>query len=137
MDPAAVVDDFRAQHRRIDEQLAACEDLAAQVDALQARLLALRPVLLDHLDAKDAFYVRLVRECAREGDLAQANVAQMFEGNMKVQSAAVRRFFAALDTPGSPLLAQSFKTMALIIRGRLSQEERAVFPLFLKAAAQE
>lgn len=135
MEPAAVVvEDFRAQHRRIDEHLAACEQLLDQVTPLHARLLELRPVLLEHLDAKDAFYRRLLEACARNGDLPVTNVAQMFEGNMKVQSGAVRRFFAALDTPGSPLLAQSFKTMALIIRGRLAQEERAVFPLYLKAS---
>ena len=134
MEPGAVVDDFRAQHRRIEELLAACEALLDQVGALHARLLELKPVLLAHLDAKDAFYARLVELCALRGDLAATNVAKMFDENMRVQSGAARRFFAALETAGSPLLAQSFKTMALIIRGRLLQEERAVFPLYLKSA---
>ncbi len=134
MDAADVLDDFRAQHRRIEEQLSACERLLDQVPPLHAKLLELRPLLLQHLDAKDAFYGQLVERCTRAADLGSTNVAKMFEENMRVQSGAVRRFFSALDTQTSPLLAQSFKTMALIIRGRLTQEERAVFPLYAKHA---
>jgi len=134
MDAAGVIDDFRAQHRRIEEHLTACERLLDQVTPLHAKLLELRPLLLQHLDAKDTFYGQLVERCTRASDLGSTNVAKMFEENMRVQSGAVRRFFAALDTQSSPLLAQSFKTMALIIRGRLTQEERAVFPLYVKHA---
>ncbi|MBL8956579.1 MAG: hemerythrin domain-containing protein [Myxococcaceae bacterium] len=132
MNAEGLIDAFFAEHRRIEVNLAVCEQLLADVNALHTRLLHLRPMLLEHLHAKDAFYVALVNGCAEAGDLPSTNVAKMYEENMRVQSSAVRRFFAALDTQSSPLLAQSFKTMALIIRGRLAQEERAVFPLYLK-----
>lgn len=131
MDAGAFVDEFRVEHGLIEAHLTACESLLSHVAHLHTKLLELRPFLLAHFDRKDAFYVKLVAGCAESRDLA---TAQLFERNMKVQAGAVRRFFAALDTPGSPLLAQSFKTMALIIRGRLSQEERSVFPLYLKVA---
>lgn len=134
MDAVGVIEAFRAQHRQIEEHLTACERLLDQVTPLHARLLELRPALLEHLEAKDAFYGQLVARCAQAADLSSTNVAKMFEENMRVQSGAVRRFFSALDTQSSPLLAQSFKTMALIIRGRLLQEERAVFPLYVKHA---
>src|SRR5258706_5945694 len=105
MDPAAVVEDFRTQHRLIEQHLAACERLLDQVTDLHARLLEFRPVLLEHLAAKDAFYTQLIEACTRNGDLASTNVAQMFDGNMKGQSGAVRRFFSGHRTAGSPLVA--------------------------------
>ena len=132
MDSPAVVDRFKSEHRQIEEQLDACEALAGQVVALAERLRQLKPLLLAHLDAKDAFYSRLKQLCSDSGDLASANIATVFHDNMSVQSGAIRRFLASLDAAASPLLSQSFTTMALIIRNRLSTEERAVFPLYLK-----
>lgn len=132
MTSPVVVEEFRAQHRRIEEHLSACDAVLERVEALHARLKEMRPLLLEHFDQKDAFYVKLRELCAHNGDLASSNIAKIFDDNMRVQSGAIRRFFNALDTSSSPLLAQSFKTMGLIIRSRLSTEERAVFPLYVK-----
>ncbi len=132
VDSPAVIEAFKADHRRIHEHLAACEALATQVVPLAARLKQLQPELLAHLDAKDAFYGRLVALCRAKGDLASANIATIFNDNMTMQSQAIRRFFGTLDNAASPLLTQSFSTMALIIKNRLTTEERAVFPLYLK-----
>jgi hypothetical protein len=51
---------------------------------------------------------------------------------MRMQSDAVRKFFGDLEASSPPLVLQSFKTMALVIRSRIATEERAVFPLYLK-----
>lgn len=127
-----LIERFRAEHRRIEEHLVECEALVGQVEPLAERLKQLKPLLVAHLEAKDAFYARLRQLCSEAGDLASANIATIFNENMTVQSGAIRRFFSSLEGAPSPLLAQSFTTMALIIRNRLSTEERAVFPLYLK-----
>ena len=132
MDSPELIERFKGEHRQIDEHLVACEALVGQVVPLADRLKELKPVLLAHLDAKDAFYLRLRQLCSDNGDLASANIATIFNDNMSVQSGAIRRFFSSLEGAPSPLLAQSFTTMALIIRNRLATEERAVFPLYLK-----
>lgn len=132
VDTPELVERFKAEHRQVDEHLVACEALVGQVVPLAERLKQLKPLLLAHLEAKDAFYGRLKQLCSDNGDLASANIATIFKDNMTVQSGAIRRFFSSLETAPSPLLAQSFTTMALIIRNRLSTEERAVFPLYLK-----
>ena len=51
---------------------------------------------------------------------------------MRLQAAAIRRFFGSLDGAISPVLAQTFRTMALVIKTRIVTEERAVFPLYMK-----
>lgn len=101
VDSPAVIEAFKAEHRRI----------------------------LAHLDAKDAFYGRLVGLCRSKADLASANIATIFNENMTVQSQAIRRFLGTLDNAPSPLLSQSFSTMALIIKNRLATEERGVSAL--------
>jgi hypothetical protein len=129
---SASLETLKADHRRIEAELNACEALLDQAPALAGKLRAMRPLLLEHLSAKDDFYAELKALCSGRNDIATGNVAKIFEDNMRVQSAAIRRFFEGLDGAVSPLLVQSFRTMALVIKSRILTEERAVFPLYLK-----
>ena len=130
MTSSSILDDFRKEHRHIETELTACEVLSAEVEQLTERLKALRPMLLQHLDAKDAFYQRLVALHVERGDVQGAQRARSLAESAKVESDALRRFFNALDGGSSPLLPQSFKTLAHVIRRRLETEERAAFPLY-------
>jgi hypothetical protein len=129
---SASLDALKADHRRIEAELQGCEPVAEQAVPLAAKLRAMRPLMLDHLTAKDVFYAELRALCSGRGDLASVNTVKIFEDNMRVQSAAIRRFFSSLDGAISPMLSQTFRTMALVIRSRIITEERAVFPLYLK-----
>jgi hypothetical protein len=129
---SASVDALLAEHRRIEAELTACEAVGDQVGPLASRLKVMRPLILDHLTAKDVFYAELRALCAGRGDLAASNTARIFEDNMRLQASAIRRFFGSLDGAISPVLAQSFRTMSLIIKTRMVTEERAVFPLYMK-----
>jgi hypothetical protein len=129
---SASLEGLKEGHRRIEAELAACEALGDQAPALASRLKTFKPVMLEHLLAKDAFYAELKALCLGRGDLAAGNVAKSFEDNMRVQASAIRRFFESIEGAVSPLLAQSFRTMALVIKSRIATEERAVFPLYLK-----
>ena len=128
---SASLDTLRAAHRVIEADLAACEALNEPAP-LVAKLKAMRPMMLEHLDAKDAFYAELRAACAGRGDLSSGNTAKIFEDNMRMQAAAIRRFFESLDHGMSPVFSQTFRTMALVIKSRIVTEERAVFPLYLK-----
>ena len=83
MTSPVVVEEFRAQHRRIEEHLSACDAVLERVEALHARLKEMRPLLLEHFDQKDAFYVKLRELCAHNGDLASSNIAKIFDDNMR------------------------------------------------------
>jgi hypothetical protein len=127
------LDALKADHRRIEAELLRCDEAVQRVSELAKRLEVLRPIIKEHLAAKERFYAELRERC---GDLASGNLARMFEENMRVQSNAILRFFEGLDAGVvSPLLGDLFKTMALVIRTRLATEERAVFPLYLAGAS--
>jgi hypothetical protein len=129
---SASLDALKEEHRRIEADLLGCEQIADQAVPLAAKLRAMRQLMLDHLTAKDVFYAELRALCSGRGDLASVNTVKIFEDNMRVQASAIRRFFGSLDGAISPVLSQTFRTMALVIRTRIVTEERAVFPLYLK-----
>lgn len=92
----------------------------------------MRELVLEHFRAKDDFYPALASFLTARGDLAGAQLARIFEQNMKVQSAAVQRFFESLDRAQNQQIADGYRTVALVMRQRFSTEEKAVFPLTVK-----
>ena len=127
---ASPLDLFKVQHREIERLLESCEALADS-NAVLTMLRRSSAMVISHLEAKDAFYVQLAALCTSKGDLPSGNIVKIFEQNMGVQSQAVRKFFSSLDAP-APNFGQSFKTMAFILRQRISTEEKAVFPMYAK-----
>jgi hypothetical protein len=132
--PVSQVEEFRAAHARIESGLVAAEAVASDPQKLLAQLKTMRADVLSHLKAKDAFYPELAEQCARVGDGAAAHLTNIFSSNMKVQSAAVQRFFETLDTTPAAQVLSSFKTVVTVIRQRFGTEERAVFPIYLRTA---
>ena len=61
-----------------------------------------------------------------------AHLTRIFESNMRVQAAAVRRFFEGLETLTPAVRASSFRTVITVIRQRFSTEESAVFPIYVR-----
>lgn len=123
---------FFTQHRRIEQLLELCEPLIKDLPKLDEQLKALVPLLLEHLDEKERFYVELKQLAAEKNDASGTSIATIFESNMQVQSGAIRRFCQTAQGPLSEVVARSFETMAHIIRSRFSTEERAVFPLYAR-----
>jgi hypothetical protein len=97
-------------------------------------LQGMRRLVVTHFAQKDAFYVALAAQCAAANDVQAAQLTRIFDSNMRMQSAAVVRFFEGLDSAGPATLASSYRTMATVIRQRFSTEEKAVFPLFKRTA---
>lgn len=128
----SVVDEFRATHARIESGLAAAEAVAADAVKLLGQLKLMRAEVLAHFKAKDAFYPSLADQCTKSGDAGAAQLTNIFASNMKVQSAAVQRFFETLET--TPTLVASFRTVTTVIRQRFGTEERAVFPIYVRTA---
>ena len=136
-DPLAVetLSRFFTQHRHIEHELDACEKRLNELPALAERLKMLAPLLLEHLAEKDRFYIELSALCSRRDDPSSTSMASIFETNMRVQSAALRRFCISVSGELTPVMALSFKTMASLIRNRISTEERAVFPLYARVVS--
>lgn len=127
-----VIDQFRAEHARIEAGLAAAEKVLSEPQRLQAQLQTMRAEVVTHFTQKDAFYPALAEQCAAAKDSAGAQLTRIFESNMKVQSAAIRRFFEGFSALPPDALPSSFATVALVVRQRFGTEERAVFPLFTR-----
>ncbi len=128
------IEAFKRAHTRIDTALSAGEALVETPEKLSAHLQSVRAEVLQHFQAKDLFYPALAEQCTKAGDTAGAHLTHIFESNMKVQSAAVQRFFETLETAPRNQLVPSFQTVATVIRQRFGTEERAVFPLFVRTA---
>ena len=128
------IDDFKRSHARIEHALIAGEALLSNPSGLSAHLKGVRSEVLQHFKAKDLFYPALAEQCTKAGDSAGAHLTQIFESNMRVQSAAVQRFFETLDGTQQATLVSSFQTVASVIRQRFGTEEKAVFPLFVRSA---
>lgn len=121
------VDGFRAEHQRFVEALDKADGLES--DALLTALKTIRDAVLTHFRAKDEFYPSLAEHLAAAGDSAGAQLARIFEQNMKIQSSAVQRYFEALDRVPAQTSIDGYRTVASVIRQRFQTEERAVFPL--------
>lgn len=128
----SLVDDFRATHARLENGLRAAEAVAADPQQLLGQLKQLRGEVLAHFKAKDAFYPALAEQCAQAHDPGAVQLTSIFASNMKVQSAAVQRFFEKLEQTPPAELAASFRTVVTVIRQRFGTEERAVFPIYLR-----
>lgn len=126
----SLVDDFCAAHARIETGLVGAEAVASDPTTLLVRLKELRPEVVKHFQEKDAFYPALSAQCTRAGDTAASQLTKIFESNMKVQSAAVQRFFQGLEASTPAVIASSFRTVTLVIRQRFGTEERAIFPIY-------
>jgi len=129
----SIIDEFRAEHVSIEAGLVTAERLVNEPPQLLAQLKTMRATVVQHFNRKDAFYPALASQCAAVNDAAGAQLTRIFESNMKVQSAAVVRFFEGFGALPAESLGASFKTVATVIRQRFSTEEKALFPLFLRS----
>lgn len=128
----ALITQFRAEHARIEAGLVAAEAVVNDASKLLAQLLAMRADVLKHFTEKDALYPALLERCSQKSDTPGAHITRIFEQNMKVQSAAVKRFFEGLETLAPAVRASSFKTVTIVIRQRFGTEESAVFPIYIR-----
>jgi hypothetical protein len=129
-----LVEHFRTEQARIEAGLTSAEGASGDAGRFSAQLLAMRPTVLSHFQAKDELYPALAAQAMAANDAGAAQLTRIFEANMKVQSAAVRRFFEKLEVTAPALLASSFNTVASVIRARFATESRAVFPLVERTA---
>ncbi len=126
----SLVDEFRAEHARIETSLVAAEAVSADPVKLLVQLQAMRAEVLAHFNKKDALYPALSAQCTKVADGPGAHLTRIFESNMTVQSAAVKRFFEGLEKASPAVRASSFRTVATVIRQRFNTEESAVFPIY-------
>ena len=131
---SAMIEEYKLAHARIEIVLQGGEALVANLPALIKHLAVARPEVVQHFLSKDAFYPLLAEQCTKAGDSAGAHLSHIFESNMRVQSAAVRRFFESVEIAQQASLLSSFQTVVTVIRQRFSTEERAIFPLFVRTA---
>ncbi|PZR13194.1 MAG: hypothetical protein DI536_12960 [Archangium gephyra] len=129
-----LLEKFRAEHARIERGLQAAESALTDAQQLSTQLTSMRAEVLSHFKAKDAFYPALAEQSAKANDAGAAQLTKIFEANMKVQSAAVQRFYETIEATPATNLVSSFKTVAVVIRQRFATEERAVFPLYARTA---
>ena len=125
-----LVEEFRAEHAVIEKGLLAAEAVSSDPTKLLAQLQAMRADVLVHFNKKDALYPALSAQCTKVADAAGAHLTRIFESNMTVQSAAVKRFFEGLENSTPAVRASSFRTVATVIRQRFGTEESAVFPIY-------
>jgi hypothetical protein len=131
--PNQVVERFKAEHVQLAAVLVDCRSASSPAE-LAAKLTRHRPQVLEHLEAKDRFYVDLVALCSSRRDESARTIAEIFAQNMKTQSGAIRTFFLGLDRATLSTLTSSFETMAFVLTSRFSTEERTVLPLYVKQA---
>lgn len=129
-----VIQEFKAAHSRIEAGLAAAEVAVHDPSKLATALKSMRREVVQHFQQKDAFYVSLAAQCLTAKDAGAAQLTRIFESNMKMQSAAVTRFFETLDGATPDAMTSGFRTMLTVIRQRFGTEEKAVFPLFVRTA---
>lgn len=129
-----LIEQFRDAHARIESGLARAEGLSGNPSALLEQLRVMRDEVLAHFAQKDAFYPSLATQCTEAKDLAGAQLTRIFESNMKVQSAAVQRFFSGLESIPTATLVSSFRTVVSVVRQRFGTEERAIFPLYQRSS---
>ena len=129
-----MLDQFRAEQVRIEAGLKAAEGVAGDAEKFSAQLKAMRAEVLAHFKSKDALYPALAQQADAAHDVGAAQLARIFEANMKVQSAAVRRFFETFEASPASSLVGSFHTVATVIRSRFQTETRGVFPLVERTA---
>lgn len=129
-----VLDDFRSAHARLEGELSVADAAVGDAERLITTLKNMRRAVLTHFAQKDAFYVALGAQCAAANDVQAAQLTRIFEANMKMQSAAVVRFFEGLEGASHDTVASSYRTISTIIRQRFATEEKAVFPLFKRTA---
>ncbi|MGV3623035.1 MAG: hemerythrin domain-containing protein [Archangium sp.] len=129
-----LLDRFRAEHASIERELQVADGLLFEVPKLTAHLVSMRRAVVAHFQAKDAFYPALAEQALKANDGSAAQLARIFEANMKVQSGSVQRFFETVEAVSAPELLAAFKTVAAVIRQRFATEERAVFPLYARSA---
>ena len=132
-----LVEKFRAEHARIEKGLVASEAVAADAEKFLAQLISMRPEVLQHFLQKDALYPALLAQCEKVVDAPGTTLIRIFESNMRVQSAAVRRFFEGLESATPAQRASSFRTVAIVIRQRFGTEESAVFPIYVRTFKNE
>ena len=132
-----LVEQFRVEHAAIESGLVAAEAVSLDPTKLLAQLTAMRAGVLAHFKQKDALYPSLSEQCARVGDVPGAQLTRIFESNMKVQSAAVQRFFEGLEKSSPQIVSSSFRTVSTVIRQRFGTEERAVFPIYQRSFKTE
>lgn len=96
----------------------------------------MRAEVLVHFNRKDAFYPALLEQCSKVGDGPGGHLTRIFESNMRVQSAAVKRFFEGLESSTPAQRSSSFRTVATVIRQRFGTEESAVFPIYLRTSKE-
>ena len=125
-----LVEEFRAEHALIEKGLAAAEAVSSDPGKLLAQLQAMRADLLAHFNKKDALYPALTAQCTKMADGPGAHLTRIFQSNMTVQSAAVKRFFEGLENSTPAVRASAFRTVATVIRQRFGTEESAVFPIY-------
>lgn len=131
------IEAFKAEHRSLATALTECRALLAAPEQLVAKLRTVESLVINHLDAKERFYVDLVELCAAKHDAGSKSIAEIFGQNMRVQSEALRTFFSGLPRVDLKTLPRSFETMSHVMTTRVSTEERVVFPLFLKHADKQ
>lgn len=97
----------------------------------------MRAEVLVHFNRKDALYPALLEQCSKVGDGPGGHLTRIFESNMRVQSAAVKRFFEGLEKSSTAVIASAFRTVATVIRQRFGTEESAVFPIYVRTFKRE
>ena len=120
---------MRLDHALILDGLDRCLDAVGQT--FQERVSELKPLVLRHLKRKAQFYEDLAVMCEERGDLESAQLVRISETNMQVQTNAVVNFFENLDKPINGV-HKAFRTIADVLRARLLNEEKKLFPLFEK-----
>ena len=125
-----LVDEFKEEHSKIQAGLVMAEAVASDPLRLLGQLKAMRAEVLAHFTRKDALYPLLTDQCTRTGDAAGAQLTRIFESNMRVQSAAVKRFFEGLESSAPAVVSSSFRTVTSVIRQRFGTEEQAIFPIY-------
>lgn len=126
------LDQLRTEHHALGDLLTTLD--ATEDSGLASALRDATQAMLTHLSVQAGFYAELRRMCAEPRNAPHLGVVSIFEANMEVESASVRRFFERLDTTPSHAVRKGFEAVARVVRARFAAEETAIFPLSKRLA---
>ena len=103
-------------------------------DDLVSELKRLQPAVTALLTSEETLFAEILRACAQRNDTGSANIARIFEGNLKVMAAGIRGFFDQLAVLAKDprQLEQRARTMIDVLNSQMETEGRAVIPLHTK-----
>jgi hypothetical protein len=128
----ALLEEFKKEHSGIVDTLKEIREYGILTKEGQAKLISVKPSLIEHLDEEDEkFYPALWKEAEQNKKLKE--VLKIFAKDLENISRVVFGFFDSYDKGVSgDRLSGDFETLFMVIRYRMDNEENILYSEYEK-----